>query len=356
MNKLLNDNLIIDIDKSIKNTYLIIRNIKINQSSYEFKILQEENIDSLLRPEIFYEGSEQLLKYNISDKISLNDYLINNKLKKRDLKFIIKTIDNMLSSIENYLLSENSILLDIRTIMLGKENKKTKLKFVVIPNYNSDFSYELSKLLIRLLRYVDVNDKDALNLAYRLFVKSSKDNYTINDLLEICSEDTNEIEDIIYNNNEDVEYYETTEKENSEEIDYSVVDNYCIKEEKKDNIDEINNDSNLENEGINIDKDIKKIIFDDIFDDDIDEEEKNNKKNKQIDKKKNMITKNKLPTLHFVKFLIPVLILIVPIFVYFKFGEIVFLNNIKYIGLYEIIIMMVFFINIIFDNFQKRIL
>lgn len=175
-------------EKSIKNNFLIVKNVKINAQSYEFKILQEEKNGYLLQPKLDYEEENEILKYDISNKISLDDYIKSNKLKSNDLRIIIKAINNMLNVIENYLISENSILLDTKSIYIDKINGKCYFSFVPIPDYKSDFSYELSKLLIRLMRYVDVNDKEALSLAYGLFIKSSKDNFTINDLLELCGE------------------------------------------------------------------------------------------------------------------------------------------------------------------------
>ena len=64
-----------------------------------------------------------------------------------------------------------------------------KILWIWIKSYRKnlgDFSFELSKFLIKSLRYTDVNDKKGLELAYKLFVKSSKDNYTINDLMKVC--------------------------------------------------------------------------------------------------------------------------------------------------------------------------
>lgn len=46
-------------------------------------------------------------------------------------------------------------------------------------------AYEISKDLIKGLRFTDIESKEALATAYSLFVASSKDNYTLNDLIEI---------------------------------------------------------------------------------------------------------------------------------------------------------------------------
>ena len=201
MIELKKDAIILYTEKSIKNNFLIIKNVSLNIQSYEFRILQEEKNDKLLQPKLDYEGEAMVLKYDISNKVSLDDYIKSNKLKSNDLKTIIKSINSMLNEIENYLVSENSIILDTKSIYIDKRKGKCNLTFVPVPDYNSDFSFELSKLLIRLMRYVDVNDKEALALAYGLFIKSSKDNFTISDLMELCSdiEEVDENDELLLN-------------------------------------------------------------------------------------------------------------------------------------------------------------
>lgn len=134
---------------------------------------------------------DDFIQYDTKNSIGLDDWLKKgNKLSKKQLEKFIYCIDACLSSIEDRNISENSICLNFHTVRVHEENP-FDFYFTIIPDLNSDFSYELSKLLIRLLRHVDVNDKEALTLAYKLFVESSKDNYTINNLLKAVEEQTN---------------------------------------------------------------------------------------------------------------------------------------------------------------------
>lgn len=151
------------------------------QDSYERTILRDENLNYLpSKMKINYE--ENAYEYDVKGQ-TLEDYVKEHKLTKNDIINLIKDIDNVLNEIENYLLSENSIILDLKAICRNGE----KNLFTLAPNINLDFSYELSKLLLRILRYSDTNDNETLKLAYVLFVRSSKDNYTINDLLEVVN-------------------------------------------------------------------------------------------------------------------------------------------------------------------------
>ena len=154
---------------------------KIDRSSKELLSLMESNPSKCLPASSI---GDDFIQYNTKNSIGLDDWLKKgNKLSKKQIEKFIYCIDACLSSIEDRNISENSICLNFHTVRVHEENP-FDFYFTIIPNLNSDFSYELSKLLIRLLRHVNVNDKEALALAYKLFIESSKDNYTINNLLD----------------------------------------------------------------------------------------------------------------------------------------------------------------------------
>lgn len=109
---------------------------------------------------------------------TLNEYLKENKLKENDFRIIIRGIKNARNTF-------NTIDFDFEKIYY--EGTKESLGFTTKAG-DYDFHFELSKFLIRLLRFTDVNDNKALPLAYSLFVKSSKDGYRLKDLIEIIEE------------------------------------------------------------------------------------------------------------------------------------------------------------------------
>ena len=105
--EMLNRKLEISEEKSIKNTLLYIKNINVNTESYEAKILSEDSIENMIKYQLAYEGENRVLKYDVSNTISLDEYLKFKKLTKKDLCRILFAIDEILLSIENYLLSES---------------------------------------------------------------------------------------------------------------------------------------------------------------------------------------------------------------------------------------------------------
>lgn len=310
-------------EKSIKNTLLYLKNVQINTEGYEYKILSEEFIENIIKFQLIYDGANQVLKYDVSSTISLDEYLKTIKLKKKDICDILLAIDDVLFSIENYLISENSVILDLRAIRLKKlRNGHKRYQFIAVPNLKADFSYELSKFLIRILRFVDVDDKEALSLAYGLFVRSSKDNYTMNDLIELVEKvrDKNaDVQDDI-TMEELVNYDEEMAKEISEEmLQENGFDIQDIDEEN-----EKKYTGNTNNESMNIDEDI---TIDDETNDILQESVLNdfNKQDKKIVKfKKNAFGFKKKRALNghinlgmIAYAIVPVVIIVVPVLVFF---------------------------------------
>ena len=316
------NNLIINEEKSIKNTLLYIRNMQVNTESYESKILAEENIENIIKYQIVYEGENRVLKYDVSNTVGFDEYLKTKRLKKEDICKIVSSIDDILLSVENYLLAEGSIVLDLKLIRVAKNARgNISFKFIAIPNFNSDFSYELSKFLIRILRHIDVEDKEALTLAYGLFVRSSKDNYTMNDLMELVDKvyDKRMSIDDEFNIDELIKYDEEMASEISEEIILENKERALGEEINETVIGQNLITSNDEDKPI-IDASTKEIIGDALLNDFDKEDEKIEKSNKKpFSLKKNKALKGNISLSLVVFALVPVLVLVLPIIYFFVY-------------------------------------
>ena len=316
------NNLIINEEKSIKNTLLYIRNLQVNTESYESKILAEENIENIIKYQIVYEGENRVLKYDVSNTVGFDEYLKTKRLKKEDICKIVSSIDDILLSVENYLLAEGSIVLDLKLIRVAKNARgNISFKFIAIPNFNSDFSYELSKFLIRILRHIDIEDKEALTLAYGLFVRSSKDNYTMNDLMELVDKvyDKRMSIDDEFNIDEMIKYDEEMASEISEEI---ILENKerTLGEEINETVIGQNLITSNDEDKLIIDASTKEIIGDALLNDFDKEDEKIEKSNKKpFSLKKNKALKGNISLSLVVFALVPVLVLALPIIYFFVY-------------------------------------
>ena len=322
--KLMNNELSIIEEKNMKNTLLYINDVEINEQSYETKILLEENIENIIKFQIVYDAEKVNLKYDVSNTISYYEYLKYKKLNKEDISRMILAIDDILSSIENYLLSENSISLNLKLIRVEKNKKgKVNYKFIAIPNNCSDFSNELSKFLIRILRMVDVDDKDALALAYGLFVRSSKDNYTMDDLLELVEKyyDKNanneiSIDDFI---TYDEEIAKDIKEEYHEEISESIMEEETIN--NTDTYDCSSNTLTSKDEGkIFIDNTTRDVLGESILNDFDNDDKKVQNVGKKIFGNKSKQTLKGHISVGLIGFIVaPIVLIAIPIFYYFLY-------------------------------------
>lgn len=326
------------ISKSIKGNFIYINDVYINNESYEYKILMEQDIDNVNKMEIEYDGNKTNLKYDISNKITLENYLLQKKLNVASLLLIIKNVNNLLNSISNYLLSENSITLDFRTIVIDKVNNKTRLKFCLVPNLNNDFSYELSRFLMKILRYIDINDKNALPLAYKLFIKSAKDNYTIDDLLEVVKQYENDSENLydIYDENLIFDENQIVNEINEEKEDFYDLSKLYQNDDEKEEI------NNIDDEVLNVVNSKDSLVIDnatkellDSFDEGTDTYEE-----KKLKEKKEIVHAH-IKLNPFKKLFMPLVSFVLPISLYFSLSRYEFIKILPYILLFEIVLLLI---------------
>lgn len=158
----------------------IVIKTSLNKTTFEYKIIGEIKSDNLLK---IVELDETGITYEKDGEI-FNKYLKTHKLSKKDICNFMLDIEELINIMDKYVFSENSLCLEFETICV----KDHHLKLSIIPDCKSDFHYEFSKFLIRILRHIDVEDREALKLAYKMFVRSSKDNYLIADIFDAVKE------------------------------------------------------------------------------------------------------------------------------------------------------------------------
>lgn len=184
------------VDNFLKNT---------QKESFEYAINESENIDCLLQVKEFDNNGNG--KVDIFNMISLQDLFNNNiKFNEQTLKSFVSFLKSSLTTLDNYLISENSLCLYSECVFVNKKdfeiyskggktlsqnNLFKNAKILFIPNLNSDFKLNLSRLLIQTLRCIDVNDKNAVRLAYEMFLTSQNKDYKLNDLYELINSGAN---------------------------------------------------------------------------------------------------------------------------------------------------------------------
>lgn len=168
--------------REIQSNYLVIKSEqKFDFNDFEYKILENNNIEGLLKLKI----DDESLLFDITSKQPLSLILEYKKVNQKDIKTLIFELNKVISSLSQYLLEESSLLIDMDCIYANP--KDLSLEFCYIPRFSNDLGVGISHILSGLLSYIDHNDHEAVVLGYSLFQESQKEGYVLGDLLNIIS-------------------------------------------------------------------------------------------------------------------------------------------------------------------------
>jgi hypothetical protein len=175
--------------REMKNNFMIIDPEEPDYKGFELPMLEKNKIEGLLKFHLKNLDGQSSCYYEITSKQSLSRILEYRSLKEEELKKLIGGIASTLSKLEAYLLKEDQILLEPEYIYM--EPERFKVFLCLIPGRKGTFSQEMTGLLRYLLGKVDHQDKECVVKAYGLYQESLKENYGMNDLIEIIENKSN---------------------------------------------------------------------------------------------------------------------------------------------------------------------
>ncbi len=167
--------------REMKNNYLMITVEEARERGFEARMLIGNTIDGLLKFRIRKSDNQCQFCYEITSRQPLGRLLETKTISAEQLRRLLLGIAQTLTRMEDYLLTEEQILLDPDFIYVELESFQPGL--CLLPGRRGDFPQEFSELLRFLLGKVDHQDKEAVILIYGLYRESLKDNYGLDNLL-----------------------------------------------------------------------------------------------------------------------------------------------------------------------------
>ncbi len=107
-------------------------------------------------------------------------------IQAEQIRALVFGIAGSLDHMEQYLLSEKSVLLDPEYLYVDPESLKVWL--CLVPGMECDFPEDYSRFLEYLLGKVDHRDKESVALAYGLYQETRKENYGMADILRLAQQ------------------------------------------------------------------------------------------------------------------------------------------------------------------------
>jgi len=170
--------------REMKQNYMIMEPEEAGYDSYEIHMMEANRIEGLLKFHVKQVDNRKFYYYEITSKQPLNRVLEYHSLGRDELKKLIEDIGRTLGRLESFLLKEKQILLEPEYIYVEPEQFRVSL--CLVPGRQVGFPEEMTGLLRYLLGKVNHQDKECVVMAYGLYQESLKENYGIEDLLDIA--------------------------------------------------------------------------------------------------------------------------------------------------------------------------
>ena len=176
----------ISYQREMKRNYLIVETEKRDEIPFEQNMLEQNQIDGVLHFQVRKKDTDIRFFYEITSKQPLFRLLEGQSVQAGQIRTLVRGIAYALEHMEQYLLSENCVLLTPEYLYVEPESLKVWL--CLVPGLERDFPEDYSRLLEYLLGKVDHKDKESVVLAYGLYQETRKENYGMEDILRLAQQ------------------------------------------------------------------------------------------------------------------------------------------------------------------------
>lgn len=167
--------------REMRQNYLMIQAEENQGQGYEAKMMIGNTIEGLLKFRIKKTDNQYRFCYEITSKQPLSRILEKQAISAIQIRKLLLGIARTLTRMEDYLLTEEQILLVPDYIYVDPEEYQPFL--CLLPGKKGNFPEEFSLFLQFLLGKADHKDKEAVVLIYGLYRESLKENYGLDNLL-----------------------------------------------------------------------------------------------------------------------------------------------------------------------------
>ncbi|MBQ7707106.1 MAG: FHA domain-containing protein [Lachnospiraceae bacterium] len=155
-------------------------NTEILKKNYYFKMLENNDIEGLIKPVISMVDSDMYLRYSINSYFVLKKYFLKSKPDIACVENIINSICSSISDMEKYLLNPNDLILSPE-YMLWDDNEKT-IKLICAPFYDKDIRLQLKKLMEYIMQIFDYKSPEGTVKMHNIYEVTVKENFDIGEL------------------------------------------------------------------------------------------------------------------------------------------------------------------------------
>ena len=184
-------------ERKLKGNCLILTECEVpeERNIFEERMITENQIRGFLNCTIREVDDERQFVYNITSKQTLTQLYEEREMEESDISKLIQGIVNARKQLNEYLLSDDNLILNPQYLYADSETKNPS--FIFYPYYCTSIQESLLKLGLFILEKTNHGSDKAVTLAYGFYKSVLKEDYAFDRLLEkksvIYREDQNEL-------------------------------------------------------------------------------------------------------------------------------------------------------------------
>ena len=163
-------------------------------STYEEKMIEENQISSLLTiTRLNFNGCMQY-HYNISRKENLEDFLDSHDLNLDTFRRFVVNLKLAYAELDKYLIDERHIWLDKESVFFEKGADSFKLSLCFYPKDMGTMQEQFRTIMDYILKKVPSSDREFSRIIYEIYDLCLKEDYTLGEILEYLQPKESEVD------------------------------------------------------------------------------------------------------------------------------------------------------------------
>ena len=129
-------------------------------------MLENNEISGIIRPFFTQRNADRFLKYEVTSRIPLNEYLYGSAVKKENLMKVLISVAEAVNNASEYMLGEERLLLDPSRIYVNISSKEAVLIYLPVMDFNS--GTDLKNMILSLLTSLRYDDRGELEYVVKI--------------------------------------------------------------------------------------------------------------------------------------------------------------------------------------------
>lgn len=225
----------ISYSKDYRHNYLVISDDRVIDNSYQFKMLERNEVEGLLRIQKRMINGEGLLCYDITSKQSVRNYFETQRIGFDDVKQLIMNLNRTLEHLRSYLLRGGNLMLNEELVFVDLDTGEYSFLFNPFSEDNKEEG--MNSLLSYLMEHLDNDDLKAVEAVYQMADIMGRQMYSLEETVEWFINEYEEETDIekVLGNSEPIEadYSDLVSADSEAAVDYKMDSNMKSKDMKQ---------------------------------------------------------------------------------------------------------------------------